>query len=80
VARILHRSIQYAREYPDAGSDYIRTHAQEMENEVIRKHIDLFVNDYTLDLGPVGRAAVETLMKTIQKSKKNRIFVPSVYY
>jgi len=63
IARILHRSICYAREQPQAGKAYIRQHAQEMEEEVIRKHIELFVNDYTLDIGKTGRMAVEALCK-----------------
>lgn len=57
--RVLARSVQYAFDHPDASADYVATHAQEMDPEVRRKHIDLYVNDYSLDLGPEGRAAVE---------------------
>lgn len=61
IARVLYRSIRYAQEHPTAGDSYIRSHAQEMDSDVIRKHIELFVNDYTLDLGATGRIAVESL-------------------
>ncbi|WP_020567945.1 menaquinone biosynthesis family protein [Neolewinella persica] len=56
--RVLARSVQYAFDNPEASADYVATHAQEMDPEVRRKHIDLYVNDYSLDLGPEGRAAV----------------------
>ncbi|WP_232826406.1 1,4-dihydroxy-6-naphthoate synthase [Lewinella sp. IMCC34183] len=58
VDRVLRRSVQYAFDHPDASADYVRSHAQEMDPEVTRQHIDLYVTDYTLDLGEEGRAAV----------------------
>ena len=78
IARIVHRSILYAQEHPDAGNDYIRSHAQEIDNEVIRKHIELFVNEYTLSLGSVGRAAVEALIKAVKNVYIPDLFVPLV--
>lgn len=56
--RVLARSVQYAFDHPEASADYVATHAQEMNPEVRRKHIALYVNDYSLDLGKEGRAAV----------------------
>ena len=43
-------------------SDYVRSHAQEMDPAVMRRHIDLYVNDFSLGLGEAGRRAVETLL------------------
>lgn len=56
--RVLARSVQYAFDHPDASAAYVAAHAQEMDPEVRRKHIGLYVNDYSLDLGEEGRAAV----------------------
>ncbi|MFT4687509.1 MAG: 1,4-dihydroxy-6-naphthoate synthase [Neolewinella sp.] len=56
--RILARSVQYAFNHPDASAEYVAAHAQEMDAEVRRKHIALYVNQYSLELGPEGRAAV----------------------
>lgn len=56
--RVLARSVRYAFDHPEASADYVAAHAQEMDPEVRRKHIALYVNDYSLDLGPEGRAAV----------------------
>jgi 1,4-dihydroxy-6-naphthoate synthase len=56
-------SIRYARKNPGEAEAYIREHAQEMAPEVIARHIDLYVNDFTLDVGEEGRQAVATLFR-----------------
>lgn len=54
-------SVSWAFDHPGEAEGYIRTHAQEMAPEVIRRHIELYVNDFTLDLGEEGEAAVAAL-------------------
>jgi 1,4-dihydroxy-6-naphthoate synthase len=61
VNRIVRRSVDYAFAHRDASLPFVREHAQEMSEEVMYKHIDLYVNAFTLDLGAEGRRAVETL-------------------
>lgn len=61
VERVLRRSIEYAFDNPLLSRDYIKSHAQEMEDDVIEKHIALFVNDFSLSLGEQGRRAICTL-------------------
>lgn len=61
VGRSIRRSIEYAQAHPKASAEYVRAHAQELDAEVREKHISYFVNDYSLSLGPEGRAAVERL-------------------
>lgn len=56
--RVLARSVRYAFNHPAASAEYVAAHAQEMDAEVRRKHIALYVNQYSLDLGTGGRAAV----------------------
>ncbi|TWI90758.1 1,4-dihydroxy-6-naphthoate synthase [Chitinophaga japonensis] len=63
VDALIHQSLQYAYgQYPQL-SDYVKQHAQEMDEQVMRQHIDLYVNDFSLDLGTAGHAAVDRLMK-----------------
>ncbi len=62
VNEMISESIQYAFQNPGSGMEYIRLHAQELENSVIKKHIELYVNDYSIDLGEKGRNAVEQLL------------------
>jgi len=61
VDQAIYRSIVLAREDPRAALPYIRAHAQEMTTEVLDAHIHTFVNEFSLDLGTRGRAAVATL-------------------
>jgi 1,4-dihydroxy-6-naphthoate synthase len=61
VNRVVRRSVEYAFAHRDVSLPYVRAHAQEMSEEVMYKHIDLYVNQYSVDLGPEGRAAVQTL-------------------
>lgn len=59
--RLLRRSIEYAFAHPEASREFIKAHAQELEDSVIESHIKLFVNDFSLSLGEEGRRAVEQL-------------------
>ena len=61
VNRVLRRSVEYAFAHRTASLPYVRAHAQEMSEEVMYKHIDLYVNDYSVDLGRDGRQAIELL-------------------
>lgn len=63
VNRVIRRSVEYAWANPAASESFIAQHAQEMDPAVRRQHIDLYVNNYSANLGPHGRAAVEHLFK-----------------
>ena len=59
--RIMRRSVEYAFANRTASLPFVRAHAQEMSEGVMYQHIDLYVNDYSVDLGREGRRAVEVL-------------------
>lgn len=59
--RLLAESVRFAFAHPTLAREYVRSHAQEMEESVIDRHIALFVNDFTVSLGDEGRRAVEKL-------------------
>lgn len=61
INRLLRNSIDYAFKHPNSGKGFIKAHSQEMDDDVIQKHIRLYVNDYTRDLGIKGRQAVELM-------------------
>ena len=61
VTRVMRRSVEYAFAHPQASLPFVRAHAQEMSEEVMYRHIDLYVNDYSLDLGVTGKRAIGTL-------------------
>jgi 1,4-dihydroxy-6-naphthoate synthase len=62
IQRVMRRSVEFATAHPDEPMGYVRRHAQEMDEEVMRKHIDLYVNEYSVDVGEGGRRAVEVLL------------------
>ena len=64
INRVLKKSVEFAFANPKSGLDFIRQHAQEMSEEVMYKHIELYVNKYSLDLGEEGRRAINLLFAT----------------
>jgi 1,4-dihydroxy-6-naphthoate synthase len=58
---LIRQSVEYAFNNPDASKDYIAQHAQEMNSEVQQQHIDLYVNDFSVNLGDGGKKAIMTL-------------------
>jgi len=61
VNRVVRRSVEYGLANREASLPYVRQHAQEMSEDVMYKHINLYVNEYSVDLGDAGKRAVETL-------------------
>ncbi|HET6762461.1 MAG TPA: 1,4-dihydroxy-6-naphthoate synthase [Longimicrobiaceae bacterium] len=57
------RSVQHAFAHPADSREYVRAHAQEMDDAVTQQHIDLYVNDFSVDLGKDGEAAVAELFR-----------------
>jgi len=62
--RVLRKSVEFAFANPKSGLEFIRSHAQEMSEEVMYKHIELYVNEYSVDLGVEGRKAIHLLFDT----------------
>ena len=77
VNRLIRQSVEYAFANPKSGIDYIRSHAQEMDESVMYKHIELYVNQYSIHLGDLGRIAIESMFSKAQdlnivpKTEKN---------
>ena len=64
--RVMRRSVEFAFAHRDASLPYVRAHAQEMSEEVMYKHIDLYVNQFSVDLGREGRRAIELMFTRAQ--------------
>ena len=64
---LIRKSVEYAfANYPILAG-YVKQHSQEMEEKVMRQHIDLYVNDYSLDLAEEGKEAVRKLLTVYQQ-------------
>jgi 1,4-dihydroxy-6-naphthoate synthase len=80
INRVLRKSVEFAFANPKSGLEFIRSHAQEMSEEVMYKHIDLYVNKYSVDLGEQGRKAINLLFDTAREKNiipeiKQQIFL-----
>jgi 1,4-dihydroxy-6-naphthoate synthase len=63
INRVLRRSVEHAFAHPDASLEFVRDNAQEMSEEVMRQHIALYVNEFSVDLGAEGRRAIRILFE-----------------
>ena len=64
VDNMVKQSVEYAfANHHEQLTPYVKAHAQEMSEEVMRQHIDLYVNDYSIALGSKGKAAVAKLLE-----------------
>lgn len=70
VDRLIRKSVEYAFANPQSGLAFIKSHAQEMEEEVMFKHINLYVNQYSVNLGEKGKLAIQTMF---DKAKEKNI-------
>jgi 1,4-dihydroxy-6-naphthoate synthase len=72
VDALIKQSIEYAfRNYP-LITEYVRMHSREMEPEVMKKHIDLYVNAYSINLGDDGKNAIRKVLAVYNQSNGSR--------
>jgi 1,4-dihydroxy-6-naphthoate synthase len=70
VDALIKRSLEYSFKHYPLITDYVKQHSQEMSETVMRQHIDLYVNNYSLQLGADGRSAVNTFLDIYEQLKK----------
>lgn len=63
INRVMRRSVEYAFAHTAEVMPFVRCYAQEMDESVMRAHIDLYVTQHTVDLGADGRAAVRKMFE-----------------
>lgn len=79
VERVMRRSVEYAFTHPKDSMDFVKKYAQDLHENVIIKHIELYVNDYTIDLCVDGRKAIETLFSEAGKLNKIPAINPQIF-
>jgi 1,4-dihydroxy-6-naphthoate synthase len=62
INRLIRKSVEYAFANPGDVMPYVRAHAQEMSEEVMKKHIGLYVNEFSIDLGDTGTKAIDLMI------------------
>jgi len=68
INKLIRKSLDYAFAHYPFITDYVKEHSQEMSEDVMRKHIELYVNNYSLQLGNDGRKAIEILHSVYNKN------------
>ena len=63
LERVLRTSVEYAITNPESSFDYVQSHAQEIDVEVVKAHINLYVNEFSISLGTEGRNAIKEIFK-----------------
>lgn len=67
VDQLIRKSLDFAFSNYPFITDYVKQHSQSMSEDVMRQHIDLYVNNYSLDLGEEGKLAIENLYQVFQE-------------
>jgi 1,4-dihydroxy-6-naphthoate synthase len=75
INRVLRRSVEFAFANPEQTMPYVSAHAQEMQPEVMMAHIKLYVNEYSIDLGERGKAAIERMFLEGGFGNSHKIFI-----
>jgi 1,4-dihydroxy-6-naphthoate synthase len=73
VDALIKESMEYAFENYPLITDYVKQHSQEMDPSVMKKHIDLYVNPYSINLGKEGRNAIRKFINIYESTYKNPI-------
>ncbi|HYM95431.1 MAG TPA: 1,4-dihydroxy-6-naphthoate synthase [Chitinophagaceae bacterium] len=68
INSLIKKSIEFSFSHYPAVSDYVKQYSQTMSEEVMRQHIDLYVNNFSLSLQDEGRLAIKTLWNVFQKT------------
>ena len=76
VDQLIRKSLEYSFDNYPLITDYVKEHSQAMEEKVMRQHIDLYVNDYSLDLGKDGKDAIKTLYEVFAMVRDKKETAP----
>lgn len=79
VNALIRASVEYAFSNYPLITDYVKQHSQEMSEVVMRQHIDLYVNNYSIDLGPTGKAAVQQFLEIYTRVHKRALPAGNVF-
>jgi 1,4-dihydroxy-6-naphthoate synthase len=73
ISGLIRKSLENAYSHYPEITIFVKQHSQEMSEDVMRQHIDLYVNNYSLDLGTDGKHAIETLFDVYKQMNPDKI-------
>lgn len=74
IDRLIRRSVEFAFANPELSMAYTREHAQSMDENVMRQHIALYVNNFSVDLGEEGKRSIRLLLD----NARNKNLIPEI--
>jgi 1,4-dihydroxy-6-naphthoate synthase len=69
VDKLIRQSLKYAFSNYPIITDYVKCHSQTMSEEVMRKHIELYVNNFSMNLGEDGKKAITVLFEVFNNNR-----------
>jgi 1,4-dihydroxy-6-naphthoate synthase len=75
IDTLIRQSVAFAFSHYPQLSTYVKQHSQEMEEQVMRQHIDLYVNDFSIQLGSIGQQAVNNMLQVLNYNAQLDTFV-----
>lgn len=79
IDSLIKQSVEYAFANPESCMAFVKEHAQEMSEEVMKKHIALYVNEFSVDLGTTGKKAIQLLINKAMEQKLVKDVHPSIF-
>ncbi len=79
IDSLIKQSVEFAFDNPESCMGFVKQHAQEMSEEVMKKHIALYVNDFSVDLGNVGKNAIQLLFDKAIETKLIEGVAPHIF-
>lgn len=79
VDALIKQSVEYAFKNPEASMPFVKEHAQEMSEEVMKKHINLYVNEFSVDLGETGKQAISLMFNKAQENHLIEVLAPQIF-
>lgn len=73
IQKLISDSVKYAMANPKTSADYVKNYARDLNDDVIHQHIDLYVNDYSINFKSNGKSAIEFLVKKAAEINGNEI-------
>jgi len=79
IDSLIKQSVEFAFANPESCMAFVKEHAQEMSEEVMKKHIALYVNEFSIDLGTIGEKAIQLLINKAIEQKLVKDVHPAIF-
>lgn len=79
IEKLIKKSVEYSFSNYPVISTFVSDHSQEMSEDVMRKHIDLYVNNFSIDLGDTGKVAINKLLEVYANMYNTELSLEEIF-